>query len=108
MKIGYFILIILLFMKNYHCFKSMSKSSLTKSSNPFLNFIQLANKKSSNLNLSQAESKNFKYDVKIIIIKQTDEKDDQPLEFDNQLLLTKETIEIYEKGTIVKKVPYLE
>lgn len=106
MKIIYFILTLIFMMRSYPCLRATSNASLKLSSNPFLNFIQIANKKSANKKKSAYNE--FRYDVKISVIKQTDEKDDKPLEYDNQVALNKNTIDIFEIGLIKKQITYLE
>jgi hypothetical protein len=85
----------------------MSSPSLKSRSNPILNFIQLA-KKNYNSNKKKSQNHDFKYEVKISVIKQTDEKDDNPLEYINQVSLTKNSIDIYDIGIIKKQISYLE
>lgn len=108
MKIVYFIVTLIFMMRNYPCFRATSNPSLKTSSNPLLNFIQVASKKNSNSNQKKFVTFDFKYDVKIAVIKQTDEKEDNPLEYNNQVALTKESIDIYENGVIRKQITYLE
>ena len=106
MKIIYFILTLIFMMRSYLCLRATSNTSLKLSSNPLLNFIQIANKKNSNKKNNQFHD--FRYDVKISVIKQTDEKDDMPLEYDNKIALTKDSIDIFENGVIKKQITYLE
>jgi len=108
MKIIYFIVIILFMMRNSSCFRAMNFPSMKLRSDPLTNFIQLANKKISTSNKKKSENSEFKYSVKISVIKQTDAKDDQPLEFNSKLSLTKNSIDIYENGMIKKQITYLE
>jgi len=94
-------------MRHYPCFRAVSSPSLKSRSNSPLNFIQLA-KKNSYSNKNKSQNHDFKYDVKISVIKQTDEKDDIPLEYINQVSLTKNSIDIYDIGIIKKQISYLE
>ncbi len=106
MKIIYFIVTLIFMMRSYPCLRATGNASLKLSSNPLLNFIQIANKK--NANKKKSKFNDFQYDVKIAVIKQTDEKDDKPLEYNNQVALTKNTIDIFEAGIIKKQITYLE
>lgn len=108
MKIIYFIVILLFMMRNNYCFRAINNPSMKIRSNPLTNFIQLASKKISTSNEKKSEILDLKYSVKISIIKQTDAKDDKPLEYNNKLSLTKNSIDIYENGMIKKQITYLE
>ena len=106
MKIIYFIVTLIFMMRHYPCLRTTGNPSLKSSSNPLLNFIQIASKKNSYKKKSQFQD--FRYDVKIAVIKQTDEIDDHPLEYNNQVTLSKNSIDIYETGVIKKQITYLE
>lgn len=93
-------------MRHYPCLRAAGNPSLKSSSNPLLNFIQIASKKNSNK--KKSENLDFRYDVKIAVIKQTDEKEDHPLEYTHQVSLNKNTIDIYDAGVFKKQITYLE
>lgn len=113
MKIIFFIFILMFIFRSSYCLNTKGGQSLNKRSDTFTNFIQIANKKfaekkNKNEFESNYKSNYWKYSVKIIVIKQNDSKDDKPLEFDTNLALTKDSIDLYENGVIKKQINFLE
>ena len=109
MKIGYFVITVLLIvMKTNICLQAKIDHSLYISPNPKINFFEMNSKTKMMSSMTSSSRVGLKYKCRIIVHKLVDSLDDKPVEFDAQVEFGKKELKVYMDGKLKKEISYLE